>query len=194
MGIERLFLTSRGVDKKMEPGTKLIPWIDPRLEMRPSPIASRGLFACQPIQAGEAVLIWGGTVYTSADIWAGKANPETVAILDDGLYLADPVDSSPPEDYSLNHSCDPNLWMQDAITLITRRSIERNEELTADYALWLFDQGWFLYPCYCGSPLCRKKVTDRDWMLPELQTRYAGHFTPYLNRLINKLREPSYDL
>ena len=171
----------------MEPGAKLIPWIDPRLEMRPSPIASRGLFACQPIQAGEAVLIWGGTVYTRANILAGKANPKTIAVLDADLYLADPIDAPILEDYSLNHSCNPNLWMRDAITLITRRSIARDDELTADYALWLFEQGWSLYPCYCGSPLCRKKVTDRDWMLPELQIRYAGHFTPYLNRLITRL-------
>lgn len=178
----------------MEPGTTLIPWIDPRLEMRPSPIPSHGLFACQPIPAGEDVLVWGGTVYTHADILAGKANAESIAILDAGLYLADPIDSPPSDDYSLNHSCDSNLWMRDSITLVTRRPITPDEELTADYALWLFNQEWSLFPCHCGSLLCRKRVTDRDWMLPELQTRYAGHFTPYLNHLINQLREPGNDL
>lgn len=173
----------------MNHGTQLTPWIDPRLEVRASPIASYGLFAHQPIQAGEVVLIWGGTVYTRAEILAGKANTETIAILDDGLYLADPVDALPVEDYPLNHSCDPNLWMQDAITLIARRPIACDEELTADYALWLFDQDWKLDPCSCGSPLCRGRVTERDWLLPALQTRYAGHFSPYLNRLIQRVKE-----
>ena len=96
--------------------------------MRPSPIAGRGLFACQPIQAGEVVVVWGGTVFTRADILAGKADPETIAVLEDGLYLADPVGALPVEEYSLNHSCDSNLWMQDAITLAARRAISPGEE------------------------------------------------------------------
>ena len=74
--------------------------------------------------------------------------------------------------------------MLDAVTLAARRPIAAGEEITADYALWLFEQDWCLDPCRCGSPLCRGRVTSRDWQLPELQTRYAGHFTPFLNRLI----------
>ena len=84
----------------------------------------------------------------------------------------------------MNHSCDPNIWMSDAFTLSARRRIEPGEELTADYALWLYDVDWVLDPCRCGSPLCRGRVTGRDWQLPELQVRYAGHFTPFINRLI----------
>ena len=168
------------------PGDRLMPWIDPRLEMRPSLIAGRGLFARQPLCTGEALVVWGGVVFTRAEVLAGKADPETIAVLDDGLYLADPVDG-PGEalDYTINHACDPNLWMQDAVTLAARRPIARGEELTADYALWLYEQNWVLDPCRCGSPLCRGRVTAADWMLPELRARYAGHFTPYLNRLIS---------
>ena len=168
----------------MEAGTILLPWIDPRLEPRPSPIAGLGLFAREPIEEGEVVIVWGGTVFTRADILTGRADPETIAILGADRYLADPSGAPLVEEYPLNHSCDPKLWMSDAITLTPRRSIRRDEELTADYALWLFEQDWSLDPCLCGSPLCRGRVTDRDWMLPELQRRYAGHFTPFLNALI----------
>jgi hypothetical protein len=162
----------------------LAPWVDPRLEARPSPIGGNGLFTRDPLQIGEVVIRWGGTVFTRADLLAGKANPDTIAILEDGLYLADPADAALPGEYSLNHSCNPNLWMQDAVSLKTRRPIAPGEELTADYALWLYEQDWVLEPCACRSPLCRGKITDRDWMLPELQRRYAGHFTPFLNRMI----------
>lgn len=170
----------------MKAGEKLVPWVDPRLESGPSPIGGTGLFAQSPMDSGEVLVVWGGTVFTSADILAGKANPETIAVLDDDLYLADPLDAALTEEYTLNHSCDPNAWMRDAVTLISRRPIARGEEVTADYAMWLFSQNWKLEPCLCGSPLCRGRVTDEDWRLSELQSRYAGHFTPYLNRLIEQ--------
>lgn len=170
------------------PGTVLHPWVDPRVEMRLSPISGRGMFALRPIQPGETIIVWGGTVYTRADILAGKADPETIGILDNDLYLAEPV-GAPVEEYNMNHSCDPNVWMQDAVTLVARRAIAPGEELTADYALWLYEQDWILDPCTCGSPLCRGRVTDKDWLLPELQQRFAGHFTPFLNKLIQQQKK-----
>lgn len=107
-------------------------------------------------------------------------------MLERDLYLADPADAALADEYFLNHSCDPNAWMLDAVTLAARRPIAAGEEITADYALWLFEQDWRLDPCRCGSPLCRGRVTSQDWQRPELQSRYAGHFTPFLNRLIQR--------
>jgi SET domain-containing protein len=139
-----------------KPGQQLVPWVDPRLEARSSHIAGSGLFACQPIHKGEIVLRWGGIVFTRAEILAGRADPQTIAILDEDLYLADPKGSPPAEDYIINHSCNSNLWMEDAITLSARKDILPGEEATADYALWLYDVDWVLDPCRCGSPLCRE--------------------------------------
>lgn len=167
-------------------GTILSPWISPAVEMRPSGIEGRGMFALRPILPGEEVVRWGGTIFTRAQILAGLADPESIALIDEDLYLADPLGAPTPEDYSMNHSCDSNMWMTNAFTLAARRRIEPGEELTADYALWLYDVAWTLDPCRCGSPLCRGRVTGKDWHLPELQTRYAGHFTPYINRLVEK--------
>ena len=177
---------------KFRPGQHLVAWMDPRLEARPSPIAGRGLFACQHIRAGEPVARWGGIIYTRAEILSGKADPRTIAILDEDLYLADPASSRPAEDYSINHSCDSNLWMEDAITLAARRDILPGEEATADYALWLYDADWVLDPCWCGSHLCRGRIAARDWLIAEVQQRYLGHFTPFLNRRIAARTSPSY--
>jgi hypothetical protein len=102
---------------ELRPGSILQPCVDTRLEMRPSLISGRGLFAREPIHADEPVITWGGTVYSRAELLAEKANPETVAVLDEGLYLADPAGMSVTEEYSLNHSCDSNLWMVDAFSL-----------------------------------------------------------------------------
>lgn len=88
----------------------------------------------------------------------------------------------------MNHSCDPNCWMQDEHTLAARRDIAAGEELTADYVFWKADDSDVArFACRCGSPLCRGRVTGRDWRLPDLQQRYAGHFSPFINERIRKL-------
>ncbi len=151
-------------------------WLDPRLEVRDSPVHGKALFAREPIMAGEVVVIWGGTLFTEEEIWAGKARRGSIAAIDDGLYLASPADAPPsPEDF-MNHSCDPNVWMQD-------------EELTADYAMWEATEEHVMpFECRCGSALSRKTITGRDWRLPELQERYRDHFSPFLNRRVERLK------
>ena len=84
----------------------------------------------------------------------------------------------------MNHSCDPNVWMLDQVTLVTRREIEPGGELTADYALWEADEGWVgRWECRCGASRCRGRVTGQDWRSRELQERYRGHFSPFIERL-----------
>ncbi len=161
-------------------------WIDPRIEVRLSPIEGSGMFARERFDTGQMVIIWGGTIFTEEEIQAGKANPHSIAAIDEGIYLADPIDAPTSPDYFLNHSCDPNVWMQDEITLLARRTIEPGEELTADYAFWENDPAWVLEPCHCSSPLCRGRITGNDWQLPELQNRYGNHFTPFINQRIQK--------
>ena len=39
-------------------------WLDPRIELRESPLGGSGLFAAQPVRAGEPVIVWGGPSYT----------------------------------------------------------------------------------------------------------------------------------
>ena len=88
----------------------------------------------------------------------------------------------------MNHSCDSNTWMKDARTIIARKNIKPNEEVTIDYALFESTDDWIgPWECKCESPLCRKQYTGKDWMNPELQKRYKGHFSPFNNKRISKL-------
>lgn len=166
--------------QSFERGQRFAAWLNPRVLVQPSSIQGGGMFATAPIHAGEVVLRWGGEVFDAQDMREGKAKAGTAAQLSDELYLADPADAPDSPDYCLNHSCDPNVWLSDALTLTARREIAPGEELTADYALWESDPAWALDPCRCGSAICRGRVTGDDWRRPDLQARYAGHFTPYL--------------
>ena len=45
------------------------------------------------------------------------------------------------------------------------------------------------FECLCGSAALPGKVSGHDWMLPELQLRYRGSFSPYLAKRIAALAQ-----
>lgn len=162
------------------------PWLDPRLKLGRSPIHGRGTFATALIDAGEVVNVWGGTFATAQEAERAKALGKLVMQVDDDLYTVE--ERGEHETYFMNHSRDPNVWMGTAMAAVARRRIAPGEELTLDYALFEPDEDFTMpWECLCGSPLCRKRITRRDWRLPDLQRRYAGHFTPVIGHRIARL-------
>jgi len=156
-------------------------WISPKAEVRESKLEGKGLFAKKDIKAGEKVVVFGGN-YTDKQ-GADKARKLGKLIMqwDEDLYSFE--DRGDNASYFINHSCDSNLWMADAFTLIARRDIRQGEEITADYALWEADKNFVsCWNCNCGAKFCRGKVTGKDWQDPALQSRYKDHFSPLINR------------
>ena len=159
-------------------------WIDPRVEVRESE-KGKGMFTTAPIKEGEVVTIWGGSVFTNEEKKAGLVKKYTASRIDEGHWLGSNLDEPDSPDQYLNHSCDPNLWLIDEVTLVARRDIAADEELTADYSTWSVDESWIMdEPCRCGVPQCRHSVTGSDWKLKDLQERYRGHFVPFINERI----------
>ncbi len=161
-------------------------WVDERLQVRPSLIAGQGIFAVSAIKTGEALMIWGGVVIPIASYNDDDFHPESIVQITDDAYLGRPIgDAEESADDYLNHSCDPNAWLTDEVTVVARRDIQAGEEITVDCATWDANEEWPYFdegegPCRCGSALCRGNLTSQDWRRPELQERYAGHFSPYI--------------
>jgi SET domain-containing protein len=108
--------------------------------------------------------------------------------VNDDSWLGNSAEEPVGEDYFINHSCDPNLWMSDEVTLAARRNIAAGEEVMMDYATHFADPDWTMRnPCKCGSLLCRQVITGKDWMLVQLQISYRDHFSPFLNRRVASL-------
>jgi hypothetical protein len=170
-------------------------WIDPRIEVRPSPVHGWGMYATAPIRQGEVVTIWGGTLLLTEDDLSGdqyrmwQVEGYVWATIGEGLYLAQQL--GPDEnDWTdcINHCCDPNVWMSDEVTLVARRDIAAGEELTIDYCLFEGDEDHVPpWTCRCGSARCRGRFTGRDWRRPDLQERYRGHFSPFINARVREL-------
>jgi hypothetical protein len=154
------------------------------------------MFASAPIKQGEVVNIWGGTLLLTEEDIAGdqakkwRAKGYVWAAIDEGLYLAALLNEG-EEDLTdfINHSCDPNVWMKDEVTLVARRDIVVGEELTIDYAMIEGTEEWVgPWECRCGSELCRGRYTGSDWRQKELQERYRNHFSPFICERIRRLQ------
>lgn len=165
-------------------------WADDRVVVRSSSIEGRGLFAAEDVREGTVVLRLGGRLVTSVELAELIANAncdpdasyvDTITVLEDAHLVLPPAT---PAHFG-NHSCDPNLWHLGFYELTARRNILAAEELTLDYAAGSGAEG-FTMTCNCGSGLCRGRVTSQDWRRTELQRRYQGHWTPALQRRIDR--------
>lgn len=158
-------------------------WISSKGEIRQSSIDRKGMFTQEPIKKGEKVIIWGGIYVTKTKAMMEEQNGKLIMQWDTDLYSVE--DRGDDDSYFINHSCDPNVWMDDAFTLVASRDIEVGEEITADYALWEAKEQYVsLWECQCGSTSCRKRITGKDWKLPNLQQKYRNHFSPLINKRI----------
>jgi uncharacterized protein len=157
-------------------------YISPKLIVRQVQGKGHGQFACLPIAAGDLMVVWGGDVYTSADF---AQLPQAARLLsvqvDDDHYL---VSTTHGDGDKINHSCAPNAGMRGQISVVAMRDIAVGEEICYDYAM-TDGSDYDEFECACGAPSCRHRVTGQDWRLAELQVRYAGFFSPYLQRRID---------
>lgn len=118
------------------------------------------MFATGVFTPGETVVIWGGTFVRMQEAERARAQGELVMQLDDDLYSIEERGEDPT--YFMNHSCDPNVWMADAVTLVARQAIALDEELTVDYALFEASQDFTMeWECVCGSPDPRRSPDHR---------------------------------
>ena len=169
-------------------------WTDPRIEIRNSPISGDGMFAREPIKKDEVVCIVGGMVMTDSEFAAFQATHSfyNSIQIDKHLHLVEDPDITRSLDGSMNYSCDSSAWMDDEVTLVARQDIGSGEEVTVDYALFTTQSNWMLdNRCHCRSPHCRRIITGDDWRRKDVQERYRNHFSPFINRRIEKLRKGS---
>lgn len=146
-----------------------------------------GLFAREPIVRGMVLVVWGGEAVTWDELMTFSDRDRRFSVqVEDQVFLAPVRRNLEPGDF-INHSCSPNAGMSGQITVVAMRDIYVGEEVCFDYAMTdsaPYDE----FPCGCGADNCRGQVTARDWKQPQLQAAYAGYFSPYLQRRIDRKR------
>ena len=160
-------------------------YLSPKATFRSSPIHGRGLFATGELRPGEIVCVKGGHIFTRATLEkiAPMLGPAEIQIADD-LFIG-PIHPEEREGCMIfsNHSCDPNIGVQGQIVFVALRAIAAGEELTHDWATT--DDDDYTLVCRCGATGCRRTITGKDWQRGDLQRKYRGLFSWYLQQKIN---------
>jgi hypothetical protein len=160
-------------------------YLSPKAAVRASPIHGCGLFAVGEFEPGEIVCVKGGYIFTKADLdeIAPVLGPAEIQIAD-GLFIG-PRHAGEREGGMIfsNHSCDPNIGVQGQIVFVALRRIAIGEELTHDWATT--DDDDYSMTCRCGAAACRGVIAGKDWQRPDLQRKYRGMFSWYLQRKID---------
>jgi hypothetical protein len=170
---------SRNIDLIVR--ARLNSYVSPKAEIRNSPLRGRGLFATGEFRIGEVVYVMGGYVFTrpSSENTGSLLQRSEIQIADN-LFIG----ATHPDDSMIasNHSCDPNIAVQGQIIFVALCEIAAGEELTYDWATT--DDSVYAIECRCGSPACRRIITGKDWRQKDLQQKYRGLFSWYLEQKI----------
>ena len=162
-------------------------YLSPKLQARPKTYGN-GIFALVPLMKAELIAVFGGSIYSWDTFTALPERERSLSLqVEENLFLVPVnIDSG---DY-VNHCCEPNAGLLGQIVLVAMRDIQPGEEVCFDYAMSdasPYDE----FECACGAVQCRGSVTGNDWRILALQQRYAGYFTPYIQRLIDAERQAS---
>ena len=117
----------------------------------------RGLFALGHVSRGEILIVYDGPVID---------HPTRYSIqIDDNRH----IDGTPESNAYLNHSCDPNAYVDwNGVFLRALRDIEAGEEVTCNY----LTTDWELHEkfvCQCGAPKCYGQIAGFRYLAPEQQ-------------------------
>jgi hypothetical protein len=165
-------------------------WLNPSLEKGCSGTLGRGIFARADIRKDERLAIFGGKIMLIDDMYQLPATMQSYTMQIEERFVLGPAGPVPEDTDFFNHSCDPNSGFKGQVFLVAMREISAGEEITFDYGMTVSESAGsdmiFRMDCACGSPRCRKTITEQDWMLPELQARYKGYFSQYIQEKIEK--------
>lgn len=137
-----------------------------RIQTRRSGVHGKGVFALQPIAAGETIIEYTGEVITWKAAQARHPHDpndpnHTFFFHIDERHVIDAKVGGNSARW-INHSCDPNCEADEEdgrVFIKALRDIRAGEELNYDYGL-IIDERYTPklkaeYPCWCGAKNCR---------------------------------------
>ena len=140
-----------------------------RFQVRRSGVHGKGVFALQPIPAGEVILEYVGEIIKWPE--ALRRHPHDPSdpnhtfyfTIDDGQVIDANVGGNASR--WINHACEPNCEADQQgsrVFIKALRDLMPGEELFYDYGL-VIDERYTptlkkQYECRCGSPVCRRTM------------------------------------
>lgn len=174
-----------------------------KAEVRDTGKYGKGVYAIVAIEKDELVSAVGGYIMTLDEYYS---LPDELmhypSQISEDIVLGIKDINDVEDAYYFNHSCEPNIGYGGQIFFRAMRFINAGEELTYDYGMELYPSETLTpegkasfenLECSCGRKNCRKIITEYDWCIPELQEKYDGYFSWFIQEKIDlmKGRRPS---
>jgi hypothetical protein len=144
---------------------------DSAVKVKPSGIEGLGLFAARAFTAGQRIRTINVVREVTAD---APLRADAGERFDHCDYADGRVFLIGFPDHHLNHSCDPNAFVQyegNASHIVARRGIRVGEEITSDYNVNI--SGGTAWPCHCKAARCLGTVMGDFFLLPaEMRREY----------------------
>lgn len=131
-------------------------WINPNTDVKESAVHGLCRYAVSNIKKDDVIFVAGGHAINNQETTWYKG------LLIDKHYVLDLPAGSDFEAY-VNHSCDPNVYIDGQIVFRALRDINKDEFLSVDYGTFMLTKKNPIDPCNCGSKKCRGKVTGEDY-------------------------------
>lgn len=170
----------------------MISWVNPKIIVKSVNEKGIGSFAKASIAKNEIVIIQGGQIIENSRLKEPAFEPfvDHCFQIEKGFHIC-PIELKKEKldgVFQVNHSCNPNCGFRGQVTLVAIRDIESGEEITYDYAMT--DANWHdvvctKMKCLCGAGCCRGIITGDDWKRRDLQEKYRGYFSTYIQEMID---------
>jgi hypothetical protein len=159
------------------------PIFSSKIKFGKSKISGFGLTAIKNIYPGEILVVEIGKIVNRKfiDLVYEKTGYECELCVGRNKYsLHAPLHQNNQGGY-LNHSCFPNVGLAEDGVWVAIRKIKPNEEICCDYGTFETYPKWSM-KCNCGSRNCRKIITEKDYLIPDLIKRLGKWYAPYLKK------------
>jgi hypothetical protein len=167
-------------------------WVNPKIEIRDTSKYGRGVFARELVKKGEMLMVMGGYICDISeenDLGKFGSDYNMDISVTHSFCPTKESDLDLMPQHLINHSCEPNAGFEDVVTIVALQDIKPDQEVVYDYAfvMWSSDESavHFQLKCECGSPSCRKIVTENDWKIKSVQDKYGQYFQPFLRKLFD---------
>jgi SET domain-containing protein len=136
-------------------------WINPTTDVKEHTIHGLGRYATSDIKKDEIIFVAGGIAKdTTKEKWYK-------GLMIDRNLILDLPEGSEYEAY-VNHSCDPNCYIDGQVVFRALRDVSKGEFFTIDYGTFMLTTSDPIASCNCGFDKCRGRITGEDYKFLKL--------------------------
>jgi SET domain-containing protein len=145
------------------------------LHVKDSTIQGVGLFSGVNLAAGTILFEIKGerVVHPEYDPYLADKNPNWMGIGYCEWIIMYPNNNG----LFINHSCNPNVIINDKLQLVTFKPVKADEELLLDYSTTELDPNWRMQ-CNCGEYKCRRTLRSFQFLPKFTQRKYSRFIAP----------------